>query len=711
MLLTACAAPGAQPAAPDAPEPEQTWADSRPAAPAGRASVALRVLVLDDGQSWAAALQQQMLREGLPYDLVTLQAADRALITAETLAGSDADSADGHYSAIVAPGFDSPLLTPAEQQLLVDYQARFGVRLVDTTWDDINTDPEPVEPAPIDEDNPAPPPPPPPPPFYEGHINGGTATVTPAGLAGSFSYLRDTVRMDEGGEETTALLVENPTLGSGGLFTPLVTMPIPGTPVQGSLIGEENLHGRERLILAFDADDHQQTTLLAHGILRWATRDISLSHFRSWFSVHADDILLPNAEWSVAGSCEIGRNCPDSIPTTGPDATVRMVPDDVDALVAWQKNSGVRIDMAFNGAGAAEYAAKHGGIDPLTDRLVDRTEELRWISHTFTHTFLGCERVLEPDSWRCRTDAQGDIQWVSREVLAREVVSNQRFMAKQGLENYSADELVTGEHSGLRKPPMQPSDNPELAGVLTRAGIRWIASDASDERAPRAIGSATTVPRHPIDLDYNTPTARQVVSLFNWKHTSKADGGSGRCERTPDDPCVAPLPLDTGFTDSILPTEAEKIFQHMITDDARPHFVHQANLTDERLLYPVLDAALERRAAVYADNVPLLNPSMSQAGAAMVERDDWTRDYPLIDATVSGQRVKLVNRGDRVVRVPVSLPEGAADIAADKAIGPFGEAYAGQRSTWVEVAPGEHIEFEIPGSGFAADAAWPPAGV
>lgn len=128
-----------------------------------------------------------MLREGLPYDLVTLQAADRALITAETLAGSDADSADGHYSAIVAPGFDSPLLTPAEQQLLVDYQARFGVRLVDTTWDDINTDPEPVEPAPIDEDNPAPPPPPPPPPFYEGHINGGTATVTPAGLAGSFS--------------------------------------------------------------------------------------------------------------------------------------------------------------------------------------------------------------------------------------------------------------------------------------------------------------------------------------------------------------------------------------------------------------------------------------------------------------------------------------------------------------------------------------------
>lgn len=650
------------------------------------------MLVLDDGSPWAEALQYQLRTEGLPFTRIELQGPGQPSVTPQTLAHQDEAGMHGHFAAIIAPGAASTLLSAAEHQLLNAYQSSFGVRLVET-----------IPTAELGLGAPAA-------SVYRGRIDGAQATVTSEGMAGAFSYLRGTVPIDPG-KDADAALLRNPVPIADGRSTPLLTMQIPGTQTQGALIREDVSQGRERLIISFtDNPEDNDVKLLSHGVLRWATRDISVSHFRSWFAVQADDVLLPNSQWSIEGNCEIGRNCPPEIPTSGPDATVRMVPEDVDHLLEWQRANGIKIDQVLNGAGAAQYAQSHGGTDPLTDRLAENTTELRSINHTFTHAFLGCRQILLPDDWRC-VDVDGTTQWVSLDTISREVVTNQRFMTKMKLANYSSAELVTGEQSGLRKPPQQPADNPALGEGLTRAGILWLASDASDETVPRRIGSATTVPRLPVDLGYNTPTSRQAVSQYNWRSTSRAAGGSGDCEAASSNDCVVPLDLDHGFAEIIVPMEADKIFDHMITNDPRPHFVHQSNLTSERLLYPILDEALRRRAATYADSVPLLNPSLTDAGKELVDRQSWEADQELVDATVSGGRVRLINQGNTSVRVPVSLPEGTNTVSDEFVTGPFGAPYAGQRSAWVELAPGARAEFDIAGAaGFPADAAWPQAG-
>ena len=96
-----------------------------------------------------------------------------------------------------------------------------------------------------------------------------------------------------------------------------------------------------------------------------------------------------------------------------------------------------------------------------------------------------------------------------------------------------------------------------------------------------------TVPRHPIDLDFDTATVTETIDQYNWVHTSRADGGNGECEA--DGGCQKPAAPGTGFADHIVPVEADKVLDHMLTNDPRPHYVHQPQLTEDRTLYPLLD--------------------------------------------------------------------------------------------------------------------------
>src|SRR5689334_24713737 len=63
--------------------------------------------------------------------------------------------------------------------------------------------------------------------------------------------------------------------------------------------------------------------------------------------------------------------------------------------------------------------------------------------------------------------------------------------------------LFRSEHGGLRAMPQMPDDNPRLAGALAASGVRTVAADSSVELDSRLVGAAVTVPRHPIDLDFD----------------------------------------------------------------------------------------------------------------------------------------------------------------------------------------------------------------
>ncbi len=314
-------------------------------------------------------------------------------------------------------------------------------------------------------------------------------------------------------------------------------------------------------------------------------------------------------------------------------------------------------------------------------------------------------------------DDKGNTRWMSKKDIYAQVAKNQLFVEKNGLENYNQTELVTGEHSGLAKPPQQPTDNPNLAPALDEAGIKWVASDTSTEAEPRQIGGATTVPRYPIDLDYNTPpTGRQVADAYNWKNTSKADGGSGECETATDNPCVAPpINIDTGFNQVIAPMEGgESVRPRGRQRRAAPPLRPSANFTGDRVIYPMLDNMLGRYHATFADSSPLLNPTMSEAGTDLMNHRHWSEATGHVVASVAGQTVRLSNTGTTPALVPVTVPEGGARTVRDGQLtGGFGTSYQGGRprtgSAWPPGGATVTIQTSAT-SGFATDATWSAKG-
>jgi hypothetical protein len=607
--------------------------------------VNLRVLVVSDGTAGVDAVAAQLDREGVPYDTVDPKVAGRQQLTAASLTvGAD----HGKYQGIVLP--DESVLTAAEKTALAAYEKSYGVRRVNAyTWAGPHVGLTSV---------------------WGGTLDGGTMSVTAAAKTDGFGYLNGTVPVDDrdaGVAESFAALGV-PTNGAD--FTPLVEATSPGGTTRGTVVGVYKVDGREQLAVTVSLNRYQtHGLLLAHGIVSWLTKGVHLGHWRNWFSLHVDDVFLPDDRWNATANCTVGDDCPAGV--TG-KAAIRMTPSDVDTLAAWQQRNGLKLDLAYNAAGSEEA----GAGDPLTARLLARKGEFRWINHTWSHPYLGCVKNVEVTPWTC-TNA-----WVPRADIAAEVNRNTRWAQTKGLP-FDAKELVTGEHSGLRSLPQMPADNPNLAGALTDSGVAYLASDASREPAPRTVGPARTVPRHPMNVYYNTGTVAEAVDEYNWVYTSTVDGGSGVCATNPAATCIAPLGPN-GFTTHIVPTEARIAFDHVVSADPRPHYAHQSNLTEDRILYPVLDAVLSRYRATFTTGTPLVNPRMSAVALLQTRQERWRA--ATASGTVTGYRqgdtVVVTNNGS-TVDVPLTARNGARTATLGLLSGgAFGEAYGGQRSAW-----------------------------
>src|SRR5258708_4253850 len=127
----------------------------------------------------------------------------------------------------------------------------------------------------------------------------------------------------------------------------------------------------------------------------------------------------------------------------------------------------------------------------------------------------------------------------------------------------------------------------------------------------RPVGAALGIPRHPIDVGEDVDTVAAEVSEFNWYNDSKADGGSGICQGSKVTACLRPLNLKTGWTSFIVPGQVQIVYRALLNNDPRPFFMHQSNLTGDRLGYPVMDGILSAYGAVYAPSAPIANLPMS----------------------------------------------------------------------------------------------------
>ena len=620
--------------------------------------VNLNVLVLSAGDVGTDMVKAGLREGGVPFTEIDLRASNRQRITNGYL--TDAASLfvkRGNFQAIVVPNEAPTQLSASEVSALASYQREFRVRRLDAY-----VYPSAAVGMGV--------------PTFSGAFDGMTANVNAAGKANHFAYLNGPVPFDDNDAtipETWGYLAAPLAADTANRrsFTSFVDVPIPNTTQSGVLVGVYNDNGREEMIITCAINQYQfQQQALFQGILNWLTYGVHLGTERNYFSMHIDDVFLGDARWDRNANCTVGDDCPPNI--SAPD--ILMTPADVDYLVAWQNANAFKLDMVFNGAGHVEAMATAGSY-PLGTRLIQNRLQFRWINHTYSHLYLGCIQDFSTVSFRCATDSAGRVIWTTYADVDAEINANIDF-ARANAIPINTTELVTGEHSGLRRTPQEPSDNPNLTTALNAARMAWIASDNSRESAQRRIGTATTMPRYPMNIYYNTGTRAEAVDEYNWIYTSLENGGSGLCETNPLSTCILPLSTETGFDSYIVPLEARIAMLHVLSNSTRPHYAHQSNLAEDRILYPVLNKILNDYKRVFATTAAIVNPSMSQAGVEMRSQTEWNTTRSRVSAYVQQGRLTLDISGSGSVNIPLTVPSGSGTLPSTVV------NYGGYRTGW-----------------------------
>lgn len=626
----------------------------------------LRVLVLSARDVGTEMMKSGLREAGVPFTEVELEREDRPAITDAFLSERSSFVHRAKFQAIVAPNEAPAQLRPEERAALAHFQQEFGIRRVDGY----------VYPSPVvqlstpDQAG------------YSGVLDGMAARLTPEAVGGSFGYLVGSVSFDDvdpAVPESYGYLAHPIAADAARArsFTPLLEALIPGTGSFGTLIGVLNDAGREEMVIACAMNAlqlHQQA--LFPGILNWLTRGVHLGSERNYLTVHIDDLLLSNARWVPEHRCTRGNDCPVGV--SAPDIALTI--EDVDFMTAWQAEHGFGLSMVFNGGGYDSMIEDYAAF-PVGDRLL-AARTARWVNHTYTHEYLGCVRDQTRVGFPCERDEAGMVRWVSLAIATDEIGKNQEFARRHELQ-FDPSELVTGEHSGLRRAPAEPADNPSLLEALSSRGIAWVASDASRERDQRAVAGARTVPRYPMNLYFNVGRRRELVDEFNWIHSASASGGSGSCSQNAQATCLAPIEVNTGFDDWIVPREARTMALHALSNDPRPHYAHQSNLAEDRLLYPVMERVLSDYRRVFGPEVPLVQLTLAEAGTALRDQAEWQANQAYVQAYVETGTLTVAVSSSGAVRVPLTLPAGSHAGGNTAAL----PRYAGQQTGWLSVRP------------------------
>ncbi len=253
-------------------------------------------------------------------------------------------------------------------------------------------------------------------------LDNTTGQLTAAGLA-ALPGLKGPVPFDVGTSGYTA------TVTAGAPFTPWIE------DASGNSLGGVYQHpsgdpqaGVSELSLNFAYNASQlQWLLLAPGLINWVTEDTHLGLYRNYFGQDVDDNFIADNEWSSQYQCTPGATeppdytCPAGVANNPADTPpdVQMTAADVAYVVAWEQSTGIKLNMAFNAIGAcsaptvaAETSANCTGsvtdaggtfTDPgqtvdasypndqgLINALLADKADFNWVTHTWSHEFLGC---------------------------------------------------------------------------------------------------------------------------------------------------------------------------------------------------------------------------------------------------------------------------------------------------------------------------------
>ena len=108
---------------------------------------------------------------------------------------------------------------------------------------------------------------------------------------------------------------------------------------------------------------------------------------------------------------------------------------------------------------------------------------------------------------------------------------------------------------------------------------------------------------------YDVATVAAEVNEFNWFNDSKADGGSGICAGQQDDDVPQAAEPEDRLDLLHRARPGPDRLHAVLNNDPRPFFMHQSNLTGDRLAYPVMDGVLSAYRAVFGSSAPIVQPA------------------------------------------------------------------------------------------------------
>jgi hypothetical protein len=198
-------------------------------------------------------------------------------------------------------------------------------------------------------------------------------------------------------------------------------------------------------------------------------------------------------------------------------------------------------------------------------------------------------------------------------------------------------------------------------------------------------------------------TTTEEVDEYNWLYTSRANGGSGICQDNPaTSTCITPLSTTTGFADYVQPIEARIAFDHVVSADSDPHYAHQSNLTEDRILYCVLDDLLARYRATFTAATPIVNPRYTDVMVLQRQQERWraAAKARTVEAYTLDGKVTVVNHGGSSLDVPITVPENTRTVTVFLGIestgSVYGQAYGGERSAWKSLGAGGQQLLRLP---------------
>ncbi len=188
-------------------------------------------------------------------------------------------------------------------------------------------------------------------------------------------------------------------------------------------------------------------------------------------------------------------------------------------------------------------------------------------------------------------------------------------------------------------------------------------------------GPARVVPRHPINVYYNTATWAQQIDEYNTIYPG------------------------TNSTQASITNQVESgMFSTITSNDSDPFYAHQTNLVgasaSSSVLIPVLTQLETQYHSIFSAAEPYVQPTLPQAGVVAQRQQAWAAAVAAgtVTATEQGGTIVIKNTGAQI-DIPINAPTGTL---VEPGGTPFGSAYAGSVSDWVTVPAGGTYNLQAP---------------